>query len=326
MNKLLVICGPTATGKTKLALSIAKKINGEIVSADSRQVYKDLDIGTGKDIPYGSRFYSTKLGNYYLINSVKVWGYDLVDAKYNYNVSNYLADARRIIKGIWNRKKIPILVGGSGFYIKAVIDGIGTSKIPINKQLRSILEDKDKKELYEMLAQLNPIKAASLNSSDRSNPRRLIRAIEVSQWIVKKGKKISSKTSVGADLLMVGLYLPKNILYKRIKKRVKERLSQGLLDEIEKLLKRGINWNDLSMNTLGYKQWRGFFDNSTTKENAIEKWVVDEVKYAKRQMTWFKKDKRIVWFDSSKKDFIKSVEKLIYKWHNEIALNNDNKS
>ena len=141
MHQLLLICGPTATGKTHLALDLAKKFNGELISADSRQVYKGLDIGTGKDLPVNSKFQmeNDKLG-FYSINGVKVWGYDLVEPKREFSVAQYIKIANDIIKNIWERGKLPILIGGTGFYIQGIVDGIPRAQIPINNKLRNLLK------------------------------------------------------------------------------------------------------------------------------------------------------------------------------------------
>jgi tRNA dimethylallyltransferase len=320
MKKLLVICGPTATGKTGLALHLAKEFNGELVSADSRQVYKDLDIGTGKDLPKSSKFRekNPKLPGYYEIEGVKVWGYDLVFPKEEFSVGQYIKVANKVIENIWSRKKLPILVGGTGFYIKGIVDGISTALIPKNKAVRKSLERRSIKELFNALAQLAPIRAGSMNISDRKNPRRLVRAIEVAQWRLKSGAKAKTeKDDLGsqAPALFVGLTGPKNFLYQRIKKRIKVRLRQGVEGEVEKLLESGVSWKNQSMDSLGYKQWKGYFERKITKEKVVRKWEREECKYAKRQITWFKKDKRINWFNIKDSDWQKSVEKLVKKWY-----------
>ena len=159
-QKLLVICGQTGTGKTSLAIFLAKKFNGELISADSRQVYKGLDIGTGKDLDEVKK------------SNVRVWGYDLVDPKKNFSVGNYIKFAQKTISDIQKRGKLPILVGGTGLFIKGVIDGIPTAFVPRNMKLRKNLEDKSPNELFEMLAHMDPIRAGAMNVSDRLNPRR----------------------------------------------------------------------------------------------------------------------------------------------------------
>jgi tRNA dimethylallyltransferase len=311
MEKLLVVCGPTATGKTALALFLAKRLDGELVSADSKQVYKGLDIGTGKDVPAGAR-----KDGYYEYEGVKIWGYDLVSARGGYSVSKYVAFARGKIGKIQKEGKLPILVGGTGLYIKAIVDGIATVKIPRNDALRKNLVEKGVEDLFNILAQLDPIKAGSLNTSDRKNPRRLIRAIEIATVkLESRGKKFEERTKGYDSVLFIGLSAPKEIIFQKIDARVVARLEAGLEDEIKRLLDSGVNWEDQSMSSLGYRQWRGYFEGKMTREEAIEQWIQEEKKYAKRQTTWFKKDARINWHDTTKRDWQKKVERLVNKWY-----------
>ena len=160
MKKLLVICGATATGKTSLGISLAKKYRGEIISGDSRQVYQKMDIGTGKDIPKGAKYKlnNRRTGGYYEISGIRIWGYDLVSPKEEFSVAQYTKIAREVIKDIHKRNKLPILVGGTGFYLKSVVEGIGTVEIPQNKALRENLKILPKDELLEKLAILDSSK------------------------------------------------------------------------------------------------------------------------------------------------------------------------
>jgi tRNA dimethylallyltransferase len=318
MKKLLVICGPTATGKTGLALFLAKKFKGELISADSRQVYKGMDIGTGKDVPRGFEFRISDLGfkdveiGFYTDGNIRLWGYDLIKPTEEFSVGQYLKVVRKIIKDIYKRGKLPILVGGTGLYVKGVVDGIPTASIPKNLRLRKTLEKKSVSELYEMLAQIDAIRAGAMNVSDRKNPRRLIRAIEIAST---KSKVKSQKSKMDADTLFIGLKAPIRVLSKRIKERVEERIEEGIEKEIKDLLKSGVTWKMQAMNSLGYKQWREFFEGNKTQKQITKEWERQEKKYAKRQITWFKKDHRINWFDISKDGWQKKVEKLVKKWY-----------
>lgn len=316
LRKLLVVCGPTATGKTRLALSLAKALNGEIVSADSKQVYRGLNIGTGKDIPPDA-----KKEGFYLFNGVKIWGYDLAGPKEEFSVSRYLGFAQRKIEEIISANKLPILVGGTGFYIKSIVDGISTLKIPRSKNLRKNLEGKTQDELFELLAQLDSIKAGGLNASDKKNPRRLARAIEIATWKLK-GQKIPGEGKIYTKLF-IGLTAPKEDLFKKIKKRVDERIDVGIEKEIRRLLKSGVNWTDQSMSSLGYRQWKSFFEGKKDKAQTIKDWVNEERKYAKRQITWFKKDKRINWFDITTPNWQERVERLVKKWYSSSHAEKD---
>lgn len=303
-QKILVICGPTATGKSSLGIKIAKKLNGEIISADSRQVYKYMDIGTGKE-----------WGN------IKIWGYDLANPKDNFSVSKYFSEMKLVVEDIWTRKKLPIIVGGTGLYIKSLIDGIPTIDIPINNNLRKSLEKLNVNDLFEKLAMLDSTKAASLNFSDRNNSRRLVRAIEVAVWNIENEtlKKVVTKRKNildnDVDVLMIGLTIDMSKLLENIEKRVEKRMNEGFIDEVEELLKMGVSWKMQSMNSLGYKESESFFKNGKTYEDFIETWIKNEMNYAKRQMTWFKKDKRIKWFDIVNNNYSENVEIIVNKWY-----------
>ena len=280
-QNILVICGPTATGKTGLGIKLAKEFDGEIISADSRQVYKKMDVGTGKEWD----------------KDVKIWGYDLVSPKEEFSVSQFAKFARNKITDIKKRGKLPVIVGGTGFYIKSIVDGIGTIDIPQNKDLRNILDKKTKDELYEMLGGVDPLKAGSLNFSDKNNPRRLVRAIEVAQYeIDRPSLKLRPASNPKNEFMQIGLTTTIDKLAKRIEERVKKRVEMGMRDEIEKLLKIGVSWEMQSMQALGYRQYRDYFEGGVPEDVVIDEWTREEIKYAKRQMTWFKKDKRIRWF------------------------------
>jgi len=301
MRKLIVICGPTATGKTSLGVILSQKLGGEIVSADSRQVYKGMDIGTGKE--WGK--------------DVVVWGYDLADPRHDYSVAQYVKFAQKAIIDIQERGRLPILVGGTGLYIKAVVDGIPTVSVPRNSELRDKLSGKPPDELYEALSNLDSVRAASMNFSDKKNPRRLIRAIEIAQWKLSHGKSSPSisRPVAPSSILFIGLTAPREFIEKKIEARVSDRIKKGIKLEIRDLLKGGVKWEDQSMMSLGYRQWRDYFEGAVDEARAVSEWIREEKKYARRQITWFKKDKRILWFDVSEPDYPKSVEKLAEKWY-----------
>ena len=297
MNKLLVICGPTATGKTNLGVYLAKRFNGQLISADSRQVFKDLDIGTGKD--------KNLVGN--------IYGYDLVEAKDRFSLGQYLKLANKKITEIQKQGKLPIVVGGTGLYIKGLIDGIPTALIARNEDLRKTLSEKTPGKLFDILAQFDPTKAASLNQSDRSNPRRLVRAIEIAQarqtgLSVKKLKK-------RMNVCQVGLTTNLSFFEKRIKERIQARIVAGIEAEICDLFTMGVTWNDQAMTSLGYKEWQGFFAGKKNLEEVLSDWQKGEMQYVKRQLVWFKKDKRINWFDISDPLYRKNVENSVKKWY-----------
>lgn len=302
MNKILVVCGPTATGKTSLAVRLAKKFNGQLISADSRQVYKGMDIGTGKDHP----------------RDLKIELIDLVKPNRQFSVSQYSRLAWRAIKRAWRKKKLPILVGGTGFYIKAVVDGVKTQSIPRNPKLRVKIKNWSKEKLFDHLARLDSERAASMNWSDKNNPRRLIRAIEVAVFKKEHPNWRPSKQPQ-VETFFIGLKAPLKTLYQRIDKRVRERLKKGAEKEVRELLKKRYAWEKSALSeTLGYQEWRPFFEGRASKKEVSRRWQFNEHGYARRQMTWFKKDKRIHWFDIQAKGWQDKVEKLVKDWYHGI--------
>ncbi|HWA52151.1 MAG TPA: tRNA (adenosine(37)-N6)-dimethylallyltransferase MiaA [Patescibacteria group bacterium] len=285
ITKLLVICGPTATGKTKFASYLASKYNGVLISADSRMVYKYMNIGTGKDIEkYG-----------------EILGYDLVCPDEEFSVSDYVKFADNEVKKIKNQKKLPIIVGGTGFYIKAVVDNLDRVHVPKNLELRKKLENLTADDLYALIMKIKPEEALKLNESDRKNARRLIRLLEVLE-ADKDLRKDIEKIKFDS-VLWIGLKLDKNKLEVRIKQRVQERIKNGFEKEYE-FLKKKDYLRYAPSRTIGYKDWP-----------YVKRWEIEEIKYAKRQVTWFKKDERINWFDISDKNWQNKAEILIRNWY-----------
>lgn len=301
-NKLIVILGPTACGKTKFAVRLAKYFKGsprsphlrrrearggagEIISADSRQVYKGMDIGTGKDLK--------EYGNipYHLI--------DIISPKQQFTLAQYQKLAHQAIDDILKRNKIPFLVGGTGLYLQAIIDGYQLSKTKIDKKFRNSLNKKTLKQL-QVLAKKLKIK---LNQSDFNNRRRLIRQIEIK----KAEKDFKPKKKPKYDCLILGIKYPKKIINKRIDKRLKERLEkEGLVNEVKKLRKQGLSWQRLENFGLEYKWLAYFLQKKITRDEMEEKLAIAIHQFAKRQLTWFRKDTRIKWI----KDF-KEAKNLI---------------
>ncbi len=242
MKKFLIVCGPTATGKTSLGLLLAKKFNGEIISADSRQVYKGMNIGTGKDIPKSFKPLTSHLqwggkGIPYFNNSTKIWGYNLVDPDEEFSVAHFINFATVVLNDIWERNKLPIIVGGTGLYLQAITRSIDTIHIPPNEKLRDQLSNKSVKDLQKILIQIESERFQTMNQSDRKNPRRLIRAIEISEY-KEKGKHVRLKKIRSADkTLWIGLTAEKKYLFMRIDDRVERRLREGAEEEVNNLLK-----------------------------------------------------------------------------------------
>ncbi|MDP3888685.1 MAG: tRNA (adenosine(37)-N6)-dimethylallyltransferase MiaA [bacterium] len=329
-NKILIICGPTATGKTKLGIQLAKKFNGEIVSADSRQVYKGMDIGTGKDIgrakwegrsgPPASASPQAMRAGKWMMDGVPVWMLDVASPDQKFSVALYVELAGQVIGDIWRRGKLPIIVGGTGFYIKGLVDGIETLGVEPDWELREKLKDKKTEELKNILQDVWPQHFLEMNESDKNNSRRLIRAIEIRMVQNPTSPRLrgaGKKSSLTDDVLMIGLTAPKEILYQRIDQRVDERVKMGAEKEVRNILKNGYGWeNSVLGTTPGYMEWQTFFENQTSLEEAVTRWKFDEHSCARRQMTWFKKDKRLNWFDITHQNVDKEIEKLVSLWYN----------
>ena len=297
MKKIIVILGPTATGKTDLAVKLAKKFNGEIVSADSRQIFRNMDIATAKPQIKNGCFKGVP---HYLIDSFPL-NKDL-------SVTIYKKLAIKTIKSIQKKGKLAFLVGGTGLYIKAVVDNLDFPKIVPDKDLRQKLEKKSLKELFRIYKKLD-LKGAKI--IDKNNKRRLIRALEVCYlsklpfWQQRKQKKPLFK------VLQLGIKLPKSILNKNISIRTNRMIKLGLEKEVKILVKKYGNLPIISQ-TIGYKEWLPYLKNKINLK--IKKQIIEETKnhtrqYAKRQLVWFKKDSRIIWL--SKQNCFKKASKLI---------------
>jgi len=274
---IYVITGQTATGKTSLALSLAKKHNGELVNFDSRQVYKYLDIITGKDLPASA-----------------IWLYDIVTPDQYFSSFDFAEKARTVINDIIKRGKVPILVGGSYFYLKHYLYGFDVDPVPANPLLRNKLNKKTVLELQKILAKLDEKSINKLNNSDINNPRRLIRRIEILSYKGKLVKKEKGETIVPKQFIGIR-YSKKEDLVAAIKLRVKKRLKEGAIEEVKKVLKDGYKKTDPGLKTIGYADIIKYLEGKISREQAITQWENHEVQYAKRQYTFMKKDKNISW-------------------------------
>jgi tRNA dimethylallyltransferase len=291
LKKLIVILGPTASGKTELAIKLAKEFNGEIVNADSRQVYKGMDIGTAKP---------TKKE----MEGIPHHLLDVASPKRKFTVAQYRKLALKSIEKIQKRKKIPFLVGGTWFYIKAVVDGIVIPEVPPDWKLRRKLEKKSPKELYKILKKLDPKRAKTI---EKENKRRLIRAIE----ICKKLKKVPPLkfSPLPYSVLMIGIEKSKTELEERIKKRFFDWLKRGLILEVIKLRKMGISFKRIEEFGMHYREIAKYLQGKISESEMIENSIKGIKNYAKRQINWFKKDKRVNWVKN-----YKGAEKLVKKY------------
>jgi tRNA dimethylallyltransferase len=280
LPKLVVVLGPTASGKSGLGITLAQRFDGEIVSADSRQVYRGLDIGTAKVTPL-----EQALVHHHVL--------DVADTREVYTVAQFQRDAINAINDILKRGHQPFLVGGSPHYIQAVIDNLDIPHIEPQPTLRAQLE---KRPLSELLSQLDELDPQTATTIDRNNPRRVIRALEV---CLISGKPFSQLRKLAEPLyqsLLLGITWPREVLYQRIDARVEERMQQGMVQEVQRLLNEGISYERLEALGLEYRYITRLLNG--TFENEDE--MVERLKYAihdftRRQLTWFRKDRRIVW-------------------------------
>lgn len=315
MNKLLVILGSTATGKTDLGLMLAKKFNGEVIACDSRQVYKKLDIGTGKLPNPKSKIPIKKGDGFWEIDGVKIWMMDVVGLDTQFTVSDYSRDAQKVVSSITSRKKLPIIVGGTGLYLKALLYGLPNLAIPIDQKLRGELEVLSKNELQKKLKHLSPTTWDDLNESDKQNPRRLLRAIELHMNpynIVEEKIGLIDKYNV----LKVGLIAPRSEIYQKVDLRIIDWFDQGILDEVRGLLKEGFNKQRFNRLGLEYSLIGQFLvDGNLSQEKLIEdiKGVLHA--YVRRQQTWFKKESNVDWFDITGQHVLKKIETFVSKWY-----------
>jgi tRNA dimethylallyltransferase len=288
MEKIIVIVGPTASGKSDLAVKIAKKYNGEIISADSRQVYKGLDIGSGKitkEEMEGVEHYLT----------------DVTHPETTFSVQDFKILATKAIEDIKNKGKIPIIVGGTGFYIDVLVTDVSLPEVPPNLELRQKLETLSTSELVKMLEQADKDRSQTI---DKNNRIRLVRAIEIATALGSVPKIIPHQKY---DPIFIGIQWPKEVLNQRIYDRLMKRLHQGMTDEVQKLHNDGLSWERLFSLGLEYRYVSLYLQGKMNKEEMIEKLFTAIKQYSKRQMTWFKRDKKIKWVDASNTTLLKKT-------------------
>src|SRR3989344_2440339 len=274
--KILVIVGPNASGKSALGIKLAKKFNGEIVSADSRQIYRGLDIGSGK---------VTKREMLGVAHHML----DVANPKHVFNVSQYQKLAYKIIDEILSRNKLPTIVGGTGQYISAITQGLIVPEVKPNPKLRARLEKLTNDKLLKLLKALDPARARQI---DRHNPRRLVRAIEIAKAL---GRVPELKSEPRYAPVMLGIRPTIHELRFKIHDRLTRRMSRGMVGEVKKLHKNGLSWKRLESLGLEYRIVANYLRNKLTKKEMLESIEKENLNYAKRQMTWFKREKSIIW-------------------------------
>lgn len=318
-EKLLVILGPTATGKTELALNLAHKFQGELVSADSRQIYKGLDIGTGK-MPITGNW---KIENRrWIVDGVNIWLYDVISPKRQYSVADYVKDAEKVVREILKRNKLPIIVGGSGLYLKAILEGLPNLRVPVDKNLRKNLEKLSLEKLQKKLQELSSKKWEAMNNSDRQNPRRLVRQIELS-FTSDDGPLALSEAEGKRLFLKIGLSASRDILYQRVDKRVLTRIDQGMVEEAKRLYRAGLSLQRMKSLGLEYGVLADYLSKKIKSMDELIKIMQGKIhRFVRSQLTWFKKpclpagrEKNINWFNITDLNYIEKVENKVRKWY-----------
>lgn len=310
LPKLIVILGPTASGKTTLSLKLAKKFKGEIISADSRAIYKDMDIGTAKpprDVVssklqvinknFKPITYNLKLKTDYLVNGIPHYLIDVVTPDQTLTLAEYKELATEAIREITNKNKVPFLVGGTALYIFALVDNWMIPEVPPHKKLRDKLEKQSAKKLFQQLLKKDP---AAVEFIDPQNKRRIVRALEV---IAATKKSFSQQRTHGPtlfDFLMLGIKKSKAEIKKNIKKRTDQMLQDGLVGEVKKLIHKGYSPSFPALSGIHYKEVIAYLNKELTLPETVALINKNDTRLVRRQMQWFKRDRRIVWVNNPK--------------------------
>lgn len=297
MEKVIVVIGPTSVGKTKMGVALAKKLNGEVISGDSMQVYRQMDIGTAKVTIEE-------------MEGVTHHCIDILDPKDQYSVHDFQQTVRKQITEITNRGHVPIIVGGTGLYIKATLYDYTFSEMENNHdEINKKYKDYTNEQLYAHLKQIDEESAKILHFNNR---RRILRAIEIyEQTGQKKSEMINEQEHICLyDAYFVGLTLPRELLYERINLRVDLMMKNGLQGEMESLIKQGLTRENQSMKAIGYKEWFDYFDGKCDLNEVSENIKKHSRQYAKRQYTWFKNQFDVHWYDVCLENFSKTIEEV----------------
>lgn len=277
-RKIVVILGPTSAGKSAVAIRLAQEFDGEVVSVDSRQIYRGMDVGTGKVTEEEQ-------------SGIQHWMLDIVSPKTNFSAAQFKKKADKAILDILQRGKLPILCGGTGFWIQSIVDNIIYPEVKPDWELRNQLRNSTVDELFQQLQKLDPKRAENI---DAKNPVRLIRAIEICQTL---GQVPEEKADPQYQALQIGVSVPKEKLHAKIQKRLDDRWQAGMIKEVQALHRQGLSWEKIQSFGLGYFWIPQYLQEKISLEELYARVYLAEKDYAKRQMTWFARDKRILWLD-----------------------------
>lgn len=321
-TKTLIIAGPTATGKTNLALKIAQNIPADLISADSRQVYQGLDVIPGKDIPKNFQKRDDQISfldkplPIYTNGETKIYGYDIVAPNQDWSVSLFNKFCAKVIPHLWRQKRLPIVVGGTGFYLQSLYQPIDTLHVPPNQLLRQKLQNQSVSSLQKKLKKLDSQYLDSLNRSDKNNPRRLIRAIEVAQYKKKnpdqKPQQFILDKKQTKKLLLTA---PQETISDYIEKRVVKRFSQDWRLELDYLKQLDLDWSQPSATSLGYRQLSKFQQGKLSEKQALKIWAQKEKQYAKYQNNWFQNQSGFEKISITSQNYPQKVVHSVSRWY-----------
>jgi tRNA dimethylallyltransferase len=309
MKQIVIICGPTAVGKTAVSIKLAQKLNTDIISSDSMQIYRGMDVGTAKIRKEE-------------MQGIKHHMIDIIEPCNEYSVSDYSMDALKIIEDLFSNDKVPLIVGGTGLYINSLIYKMDFNSSKKNEEIRSkyrnIFEEKGIDFLYNMLVSKNSKIASTI---EKNNVKRVIRALEIldNSGEIKAFEEV--KIFQNYKVNMYVLKMDREILYKNINKRVDSMITKGLVEEVEELMKKGLTSENQSMKAIGYRQILSYLEGDISKEDAIKLIKRDSRRYAKRQYTWFKRYDFSKWIDVENMN----IDKIVDILYDDIISNNIDK-
>lgn len=302
--KVIALVGPSASGKTSISIELAKRLDGEIISADSRLIYKEFDIATAKPLEVERQ-------------GIKHHFIDIIEPTEDYSVADFSDNAKHVIEKIVDQGKVPIITGGTGLYFKVLLENVDLPRVAPNFDFRKQLEEKTSEELYSMLLESDEKLAEKIHKNNRV---KIIRALEVIEVLKIPMSEAQKKKEAQYDALWIGLTAKKrSYIYERINQRVDKMLEQGLLDEAKKLFEKYPNLN-LLISTIGYKEFKDYFIGDISLNEAIENIKQNTRRYAKRQLSWFRSNQNINWFNIDEQSHEQILKEIEAKWTNSPAF------
>jgi tRNA dimethylallyltransferase len=307
LPRVVFVIGPTSSGKTSLGVTIARTYKGEIINADARQIYRQVHIGTGK--PIGESKLYQRRHRAFIHQDIPHYLMDFLPPSENYSAVEWRDAAMKAIQGIRKRKHLPVIVGGTGLYISSIVNNLEFPDVPPQPVLRAAYESKPLEDLVHLLLRIDPDAEVEV---DLRNKRRVIRAIEMMTFTGQKMAELRKKGPPLVDALQIGIERSREDLYARADAEIERMFERGLVEEVNYLLKQGVSESSPAFTSLGYREIVAYLRNELTREEAMDRMKKITHAYIRRQVTWFKRDPRIIWV-KSEKEGIKEVEKWLKK-------------